>query len=107
MVRYATIAFRDIGRLLDQVFGMRYQPQNNFTVVQKQKILDYLFTRSVTQGLQLQNNPPKRQFREASKPQGLKTKQQLNTEKKNLDESSDRLDGLRYLQNYLRCYYVN
>jgi hypothetical protein len=61
--RYATIAFRDIGRLVDQVFGNRYQPINHFALLQKQKILDYIFTKNVIESVELTNNRPKRQFR--------------------------------------------
>lgn len=107
VTRYATIAFRDIGRLLDQVFGTRYQPQNNFTVIQKQKILDYLFARNVMEGLHLSNNPAKKQFRYSERPDGVTTKERLKQEKGRLEESSDRLDGLFYLRRYVRWMFLN
>lgn len=78
------MAFRDIGRLVDQVFGNRYQPQNNFTTIQKQKILDFLFVTAVKEGVSLQNNPPKKQFRETELPLAQTTREKLNVSKKKL-----------------------
>lgn len=51
--RLITNIWNNVSRLFGQVFGSSYMPLNDFNLVQKQKILDYLFRKNVILAIQL------------------------------------------------------